>query len=483
MKLCMVFITSIMAIAYSHPIHMTETHLYLKHDHANKPLPDSVGICKIILNWQQAAIVVELESQQKVIDPSRLNEFKNLYFTFIQKHLIFINKGDTCTITQLEAPLTDDNAVVLKDGIAVWVEIRSHQPISVLKVRNTLFTDKNKVQENAIYIKDGPDNIIIEDMLTEKKEEVYFNISSPAQKVSSLPHSGGSRKGSFLDRLTSEVFSTGEKSLYLAVILVFLLGLLHTLEAGHSKLIISSYMLNRHVTIRNGLFYASVFTLTHIADIVILGVILLFVNSFVDIYAKMAFLQTFSIYALFFIALFLLFRNTAQYVQTRFAKKSSHTHAHASEQHTHDHHHDDHESHTHPHDSPGHNHGHEHAHDTHSHDDHAHLSDHDLAHARSHGMAPGTSLKEQLVLGFVTGLSPCLMGWSIFMMILSTRNLWSLFPIIFAFGLGIFLALSLFVVVIGKSRKMFYGRFTVIQELSPIISSLLLLGFATMLLL
>ena len=52
MKLCIVFIATIMVTAYSHPIHMTETHLYLKHDHANEPLPDSVGICKIILNWQ-----------------------------------------------------------------------------------------------------------------------------------------------------------------------------------------------------------------------------------------------------------------------------------------------------------------------------------------------------------------------------------------------------------------------------------------------
>ncbi len=463
---------------------MTETHLYLKHDHTGASLPDSVAIGKIVLNWQQAAIAVELESQQKVTDPAQLDTFTDLYFTFIQKHLSFINKGDTCIVRQLNAQQRDDNAVVLKDGIAVWIEIVSHQPLSVLKIRNTLFTDKNKVQENAVYIKDGPDNIIIEDVLTEKKKEVCFNIYSPSEKVSSVPHAGGVRKGGFLDRLTSEVFSTGEKSLYIALFLVFLLGLLHTLEAGHSKLIISSYMLNRHVTIRNGLFYASVFTLTHIADIIILGLILLFVNSFVDIYERMAFLQSFSIYALFFIALFLLFRNTAQYVQTRVAKK--HTHAH--DQHTHDHHHDhhhhDHDTHSHSHDSPDHAHvpyTHTHNHD-HDHDS-GYLSEHDRAHAKSHGMAPDAGLKEQLMLGFITGLSPCLMGWSIFMMILSTRNLWSLFPIIISFGLGIFLALSLLVVVIGKSRKMLYGRFTVIQEVSPIISSLLLLGFATMLLL
>lgn len=449
-KISLLLIIFTAVLLQSHPIHITETYLYINHDYNNEKLPENIIIGKTVFNWQQAAIIVELESRQKISDPEQLKNFSNEYLAFIQNHLTFLNKGKHCGIAQLDPPTEDPSAIILKDGIAVWFTVTADAPFATLKIHNTMFTDNNEIQENGISIMDGTHNTLLEDILTEKKKEIYFNLYSPQKTSSPANIPGEKKKESFLEKLTSEVFTTSEKSLYLAVILVFLLGLLHTLEAGHSKLIISSYMLNKHVTIKNGLFYASVFTLTHIADIIILGIVLICVNSFVDIYEKMAFLQTFSIYALFFIALYLLFRNTAQYVQTVFIKKSSPAHSH------------------------------DHAYHDHEHD---HLSEHDLAHAKSHGMTPGTSLKEQLILGFVTGLSPCLMGWSIFMMILSTRNLWSLFPIIISFGLGIFLALSLLVVVIGKSRKMFYGRFTVIQELSPVISSLLLLGFATMLLL
>ncbi len=64
------------------------------------------------------------------------------------------------------------------------------------------------------------------------------------------------------------------------------------------------------------------------------------------------------------------------------------------------------------------------------------------------------------------------------MVVLSSGSLWTLFPVILAFGAGIFVALAMLVLVIGKSRHLLYGRFNLLQKYSPLLSSVLLLGFA-----
>lgn len=129
-------------------------------------------------------------------------------------------------------------------------------------------------------------------------------------------------------------------------------------------------MLNKNVTLVNGFLYSTVFTLTHIADILILGIILLVVNSFTDIYAKLAFLQAFSIYALLFISIYIFFRNLSGYIQSKFKIRFNRTHKEKIPEN---------DNHSHSHKN-----AHEHSHNSSHNHEHNHDNEHDDAHAHEH---------------------------------------------------------------------------------------------------
>lgn len=239
-------------------------------------------------------------------------------------------------------------------------------------------------------------------------------------RFSSLPK----EKSSWLEKLTNKIKDNQDKSRLLILFIVLMLGFLHTLEAGHSKTILASLLIDKKMNMRQGLGYATVFTITHIADILFLGILFLTANAFINIYALLPHLQIFSLYALIFIAIYLLIKNTLHYFKHKFA---------------HHHHH-------------GHHHHHE--------------------------IGPSTSFKHQLYIGFIAGLAPCLFGWSIFMLFLSTGRMWFVIPLILAFGIGIFLALGLISLIVVKLKDSFFNKYKWIGELSPIISALLLFAFA-----
>ncbi len=508
----------------AHPVHSTNVVMSLYKSLSGEMLDSSEIEVEVQLNWQQVLCLIE-EATGEATDPDSVSLFADELFEVISSGITLTNNDEVSVAAQKPFPNISRDELMFGRGLPYRLTYSFSSAVDTLTYSSTILADDPNFR-NQVIVADSGKFTLFSGIITANEKTFSCIISGTdddsveeTEPVASPVIATEEIDTPLIQKLTSKISDMEGQSLWIVMALVFFFGMLHTLEAGHSKLIISSFMLNHRVTIRDGVTYATVFTLTHIADIILFGVILLIVDSFVDIYSKMSMLQSFSMYALVMIAVVLLFRNISEL----FGKKShGHSHGHDHDHdHGHGHSHDEHHDHSHDHGhlhNGHHDHGHAHSEDEkHSHDhgstqskhshshnphehDHSHEGNHDHSedgahihnphglteserkHAEAHGLAPHKSLKEQIILGFVTGLAPCLMGWSIFMVVMSTGNLWTLIPVVIAFGAGIFVALTTVVVIIGKSRHLLFGKFSILQKFSPLISSILLLTFAIVLL-
>ena len=437
---------------FAHATHVMNTTVRFEKTSLGEPLQPNEAEVEIQLNWQQLLAVIETGTGKALKDTDSIPLYADDLFKTISAHTVLMNGKEVAKAVQLPFPQVANDELIFGRGVIYKIRYTASAPFDGVHYKNSLLgTDPN--YRNLITVMNSGSNPIAVTAMTDAKDSFSF-FTDPAKNPTIDPEGTAepkAEKKKLMDRISSQLVDLSNHSLLAAMGLVFMFGMLHTLEAGHSKLILGSFMLNSRVTIGHGIGYALIFTLTHIADIILMGIILLIVDSFVDIYSKMSMLQSFSIYALVVIATVMLTKNINELLDK---KSGGQSHSHGEHSHSHD------------------GHSHEPIHAS------AQLTATELAHAQAHGLAPNKSLKEQLMLGFVTGLAPCLMGWSIFMVIMSTGNLWSLFPILLSFGLGIFVALAIVVVGVGKTRHLIYGKFGFLQKYSPLLSSTLLLAFA-----
>jgi nickel/cobalt transporter (NicO) family protein len=354
------------------------------------------------------------------------------YERAIRKNLVITNNGELCEGRVVDIPKQSSDEILFGLGVMVNLEYDCSEELSIIVIENIFFVELPHHTNSVTVFKGSTDNLLQSNLLT--PEVTSFTVGN----VSTKDESDVSKNSTgVLSKLTSKL-TTSSVPILMGV--VFLLGFLHTLEAGHSKTILGGLMVNSKMSFKQAVMYALIFTATHIADIVILGIVLLLATSFVDIYAQLPYLQQFSLYALFFISLFLVLKSVGEYV-----KELIHRRKHKK---------DGDDIHHHNHDN---NHSHDHEH---------------LEYDEKKGLG------QQLLMGFVAGLAPCIFGWSIFMAILSTKSVITLFPIIISFGLGIFLSLVLFAFIVWKLKKNIMKEGSIIASLSPIISALILLIYS-----
>lgn len=418
---------------YAHPLDVTTTQLYIEKDVFENQLKDNELFVEVYLNWLQADLIVYKATGEHISDVEVLLHQDAIYSTYISQHLSFTNNGEICSLIEENIPKNEETAL-LNIGLVIRRLYSCRQPLSILSVQNTLLIDDLSTQQNYVSLQKGPVEIIEQRVLNPQTTETSFEIQPVTDSVTPTPIVDQSNN--LLSSLTAKFYETFSSSLITAVFLVFFLGLLHTLEAGHSKTILASLMIEKKATTKQGLMYTGVFTITHIADILLLGIIFIVANQFVDLYSKFSMLQLFSAYALLFISLYLFLKNVTHLIQHKIGK--AHTHGH-DDNHDHEHHHDE--------------------------------------------IDLKIDFRKQLVLGFVAGLAPCIFGWSIFMVVLTSGKIWSLFPIIFSFGLGIFVALSSVALLLSKFKTGLFKKLEGIGEYSALISSLILLIYAISLLL
>ncbi len=407
---------------FAHPLDVSYTDIHIVHDFNNEKLAPDVAVAEVYLPWFEASLLVKKYENIASPEAKLLPQYHKSYSRYLDEKLQLSNNGKRCPAIYGIPPAQPENEILFGRGIMMPVRYQCPENLQEVTVENRIFIQEFPVQQNYVNIYNGPELAVKGALLTSQSTDFSFDVRRLNQ-LSTTKSTYGNKKP-LLERLSQGFLDTHSTSLPAAIGLVFLLGLLHTLEAGHSKSILTSFLIQKKARVRDGLLFAGIFTVTHIADIVILGLILLLTNSFIDVFARLSYLQTFSYYSLLFISVYMLMKHISEYVK----------HLVLSDDHEHEHHH--------------------------------------------HHAIDVKDIRKQLFLGFVTGLSPCLFGWSIFMVILTTKTIWVIFPVIFSFGLGIFVALSLIVFIVGKFKIKMMERFHFVGEISPIISSLLLVGFA-----
>lgn len=435
------------APAHAHPLDNTDTYIYVKAESDSEAMDDTEIVAYVYINWLQSSILVEELENTIVYDPIDLLEYQSIYETYVDQKLAFYNNGNSCANIVLSSPVTEDQ-ISLSLGTRVIIVFKCEQSIENLRFENRLFTEYFEAPSNFVSIFTG-ERLLHKFTLGSEREIYEFNVSELVENPrgdESVDLSLGLATDEILSRdyvpkdvrqknifqqITDLLFlRTNEiknQSLFGIIFLVFMLGLLHTLEAGHSKAILASSMVNKRMNIRSGLAYSGIFTLTHLADIVIVGILFVIADSFLEIFSRISTVELWAGYTLLVIATYIMIKNAIGYYRHRRKKlieEGLNT-------------------------------------DTHKHD-----------YSDTH------TLKEQLMLGFLTGLAPCIFGWSIFMLVLSTGQAWWLFPVILAFGAGIFVALAIVVFIIAKLRNRAYGRFEKFAEISPLLSGIFLFIYA-----
>lgn len=96
--------------------------------------------------------------------------------------------------------------------------------------------------------------------------------------------------------------------LYVFFIVMFL-WFIHAFGPWHSKSIMISYILDKNKKFIDALFFALIFSITHIIDIIIVFVIAKFVLSYYDISNYIVYIHRFSILILIFISLYLIYKS------------------------------------------------------------------------------------------------------------------------------------------------------------------------------
>ena len=425
-------------IAYADPPDNTDSYLYILNESDGKRLNDDVIKSYTYINWFQSALLVEKFNGVKASDIQELLNYQKVYNDYVKEHLIISNNGKACDEIVDESPVTEDQ-ISLSLGTRIIITYKCNDAIENVSVNNTLFNKEFETGINYMDISNG-ENTLYETEFSKDQTDYTFTFvdgSRPKEVIGQTQNDV--KKVGLIAKWGDLLFLKSDQiknaSLGVMLILVFLLGALHTLEAGHSKAILASAMLHKKMSLKKGIAYAAVFTATHIGDIIIMGIIFAIANNFFQFYAKFTQLGTYAGYVLLVTAIWILIRNLKEYRHNK-------------------------------------SHGHEHVHSnlTTSGDDHSHTHTHELK--------TDISFKEQLFLGFITGIAPCLFGWSVFMLVVSTGKMINLIPVILFFGLGIFTALSLTVFVISKLKNRTYGKFEKLAEISPILSGVFLMIYA-----
>ncbi|PIR42371.1 hypothetical protein CO058_04050 [candidate division WWE3 bacterium CG_4_9_14_0_2_um_filter_35_11] len=419
---------------YADPPDNTDSYLYILNESDGGRLNDNVIKSYTYINWFQSALLVEKFNGVQAQDIQELLNYQTVYNDYVKDHLIISNSGKVCEEIVDESPVTEDQ-ISLSLGTRIIITYKCEDPIENVTVNNTLFNIEFETGINYLNISNGENTLFQTEFNREKTEYVFAFSDESKPKITPNESRKDVKKIGILSKFKDLLFLKSDQikneSLGVMLIFVFVLGALHTLEAGHSKAILASAMLHKKMSFRRGIAYAVIFTATHIGDIIIMGIIFAVANNFFQFYAKFTQLGTSAGYVLLVTAIWILIKNTLDYRHNK-----------------------------------SHEHGHEHTHG------------HMYEHVHTHELKTDVSFKEQLFLGFITGIAPCLFGWSIFMLVVSTGKMWNLVPVILSFGLGIFSALSLTVFLISKLKNKTYGRFEKLAEISPILSGVFLLIYA-----
>lgn len=211
--------------------------------------------------------------------------------------------------------------------------------------------------------------------------------------------------------ISNYIHEISQENIWYILIVVVGLWYIHALGPGHSKSLLISYILDKNKSFFDGFLYATIFTLTHLLDIIVLFLITKVLFNFYDVSNYMLYIQRFSLFILLFFSIYLMrksykmIKNPSVWETDIFLKENK------------------------------------------------------------------KDIKGSLLIWFIAGLAPCTFWWSIFLLLFSTGNLGLIFPMILALGLGIFLCLLSILVVTFLLRRKVFEKIKFFSEYSSLFSS------------
>jgi nickel/cobalt exporter len=204
--------------------------------------------------------------------------------------------------------------------------------------------------------------------------------STPPQ----TPSPGEVTRGDFLSRLVSGQ-ELGFGAMLLGLGAAFVFGGMHALSPGHGKTLVAAYLVGAKGTWKHAVFLGAMTTFTHTISVFALGIVTLFLSTYIAPETLNPILGAISGVSIVWIGGMLLVKRI---------RKLHHHHHHHSHDHGHHHHH--HHDHDH-----GHHHHHHHDHD------HTHSHDHGSGHHHHHVPEGDITLGSLIALGASGGLVPC----------------------------------------------------------------------------
>jgi ABC-type nickel/cobalt efflux system permease component RcnA len=257
--------------------------------------------------------------------------------------------------------------------------------------------------------------------------------------------------------------------LLLSLVLAFWFGAGHALSPGHGKTIVGAYLVGNRGTMKHAAILGLTVTATHTAGVFALGLVTLYLSSFIlpdQLYPWLGFLSGLLVAGMGFT---LFVRRLAAFRRSRASQPAalplagrlivSHghdVHVHTVEAHSHDHHH-------------SHGHSHEHA--------------HGVGRSHTHEMPQQITMRSLIGLGISGGLLPCPSALVVLLSAIAFHRVAFGMLLIVAFSLGLATTLTgigLLVVysgrVLSRMRATSAGRFVPgalrVVRLMPIISAL-----------
>ena len=109
-----------------------------------------------------------------------------------------------------------------------------------------------------------------------------------------------------LEFLTNFLKDASFLGLLKVTIVVFLLGALHALSPGHGKSIFFAYLLEKDRTFTDVIRYSSALTITHLLDVIVIGILIRMFSLWADISAYITLLQQIGAVGLFIVAVYVL---------------------------------------------------------------------------------------------------------------------------------------------------------------------------------
>lgn len=387
---------------------------------------------EFFLSWTQIVILGEDNKSQAVVNFQNpeselsfmdhvqqiISENKEYIKNYIRRHAVISNMEKKCAASGIEFPEPDKMQLLFGKGIEIDANYLCEKNINSLKIQNDMLFDRFPLQTHVIML--SLKNQKIEKVISKKNPSYEFAVAG--DRISNTKAPLLQKNLGLIEKLINN-FVESRNSLFLSFLLVFILGVIHTLEPGHSKTILSALLIDKKFSWRHGIIYSVIFTITHISDILILGSLLLIASSFTNVFTKLPYLEKISAVGILIISSYLIFKNIKE---IRAKNKKTHMENHVENK--------------------------------------------------------NLSFKNQLALGFLTGLAPCLTGWSIFFVATSSRVSWSIIPIIIFFGFGIFTALIVLILGSLFFKKKVLNRFSRVSIFLPLLSSILLFLFALKLL-